>query len=159
MQAKPKLKRRARSKSRSRQSTIISSSLDAQSAGGGRLSEERIVVLFRIQDKEGRGPFRPGLSTQWADATGGKMLPPIYKELGIEPTKLRDIVPKGLHCGCACKTPTQLQDWFTRTERRRLLALGFGIVRFEPDVIIAETPNQVLFGCTEPLSTLPRISA
>lgn len=124
-----------------------------------RTNREWIVVLFRIQDKEGRGPFRPGFSTQWADATGGKMLPPIYKELGIEPTKLRDIVPKGLHCGCACKTPTQLQDWFTRTERRRLLALGFGIVRFEPDVIIAETPNQVLFGCTEPLSTLPRISA
>jgi len=64
-----------------------------------------------------------------------------------------------MHYGCGFSTLDQLQSWFTARELRKLDRLGYKMVQFEADVIIAETPSQVVFGCRLPLACLhPRIS-
>lgn len=112
-------------------------------------------MLYRLQDEDGRGPFRPGFSNVWQDATGTDF-PAIYEELGIAPQHLRKLIPAGMSAGCACRSREMLRQWFSRSEERRLKRHGFTIVAFEPDLIIAETATQVLFAMRTPLTTLAR---
>ena len=112
--------------------------------------------VFRVQDSEGRGPFRPGFTKQWIEDTGVDVgtHPPIYWELGIDPRRLGELIPEGMHAGVGCVSEQQLRSWFSRTELRRLFKFGFSVVKFVPDEIIAETPTQVLFAHRTPLSAL-----
>lgn len=61
------------------------------------------------------------------------------------------------HWGCAFSTPEGVSEWFTAKERKKLSRLGFYVAEIEADVVYAETPSQVVFGCVEPLSTAKRI--
>ncbi len=110
-------------------------------------------VLWRIQDREGRGPFKPGMSDTWLDDKGHS-LPPFYIELGIEPHEIAFMVTPGFHAGCACRSRDDLHKWFSRTERRRLKRMGYFEVSFSPDRIIVETPTQVVFENAFPLAGL-----
>ena len=53
-------------------------------------------VIFRVQDAEGRGPWKPGFSSQWMDEARPEWLPPIYDELNIHPHHLGRLVPRGM---------------------------------------------------------------
>jgi len=117
-----------------------------------------MTTLYRVQDKDGRGPFKPGFSHMWVAARGNS-LPPIYDELGISPVNLREIIPVGVHAGCACKSMDDLRKWFRRDELRRLSKFGYEIVPFSPDMVIAETDTQVLFGMRTPLCFLRSVAA
>ena len=110
-------------------------------------------MLYRVQDTGGRGPFRPGFSHVWRHAYG-ESLPAFFEELGIAPERVRTLVPDGMYAGCSCRSDSELRRWFSRTEMRRLARLGFGVVVFEPDAILAETPTQVLFAMHLPLASL-----
>jgi hypothetical protein len=120
------------------------------------------VTLWRIQDGEGRGPFKPGFSHKWIDTrrTGvAAELPPIYEALGVAPGELWRLIPERMHAGCACRSAEELAIWFSRSERRRLWRYGYRIVVFEPDLVLAEPPHQVVFAQFRPLSNLsPRDS-
>jgi len=110
--------------------------------------------IYRLQDDEGRGPFRPGFSETWLDAVRSYDLPPWFEEFGWHlVAECRD---SGLNCGTGCRTLEQLHKWFSRTERKRLHRYGYDIVTLVPDRIFAESENQVVFGCREPLAT-PKI--
>jgi len=113
-------------------------------------------TLWRMQDRDGRGPYRPGLSAKWADEFGGLLHPPFYEELGWEWWSIPYRMPRGYHCGCACRTKEQLLSWFTPSERAKLGLLGFGIVNIDADLVVAETPTQVVFGCRTPLAKAAR---
>ena len=107
-----------------------------------------------MQDKEGRGPFRPGFSQTWK-SNDGPNLPPFYVEMGwTDPKQLRDKIPPGMHAGCAVDSILGILQWFDRGERRRLYRAGYLVVVFEPDLIVAETPTQVIFANHRPLSGL-----
>ena len=110
--------------------------------------------LYRLQDADGRGPFRPGFSHLWVDENNPNNMPPIFQELGMPPHEMAKIIPPDMHCGCACKSAEELHKWFNRNERKRLSRFGSSIVEFEPDVIIADLPSQVLFGMRQPLKSL-----
>ena len=111
-------------------------------------------IIFRVQDADGRGPWKPGFSSQWMDRTRDEWLPPIYDELNIHPHHLGRLVPRGMNAGCGCRTMDGLRRWFSRAELRRLSRHGYSVVRVVPDKILAETPTQVLFGCFKPLSDI-----
>src|SRR5262245_6350137 len=57
-------------------------------AGDGtkeRMGGDAVTRVFRIQDAEGRGPFKPGFSNRWTDedfAPGMKPMPPWGDEFG-----------------------------------------------------------------------------
>lgn len=103
--------------------------------------------VFRIQDAEGRGPYRPGTSHRWADVDGPVPPPPFYEEFG---QAIFDHFKAGWANGCAFETMAQLTAWFSPTERARLAMLGYRIVRFRPDRILGASENQMVVSRQRP---------
>lgn len=102
-----------------------------------------MIKVFRIQDKEGRGPWKPGFSHKWV-----KLRPdhdnilPWYVEMGRVDLHL---LPgeQGL---CACETIKQLRRWFTKSEYKKLCRFGYNAVIIEVDTIIAKSDTQLFCG-------------
>jgi len=116
-------------------------------------------MVFRIQDSEGRGPYRPGFSNCWTDPNGPDT-PPWWVELG-KPLEeaLKGMSDPSMHYGCGFDSLAQMHSWFTARELRTLNRLDFRLIKFEPSLIVAHTPRQVVFGHRAPLATVsPRIS-
>lgn len=111
-------------------------------------------ILWRVQDIDGRGPYRPGFSRYWSSLDGPTVLP-WWTEIGLSLEQAIARIPQNMHGGSAFASLDQLAAWFTAEERERLDAFGFVIVRFRPDKIIAETPTQVVFAQNHPLAGLP----
>ena len=100
------------------------------------------MKLFRIEDRERRGPYRPGCSALWSDIEGPPPPPPWAAEFGI--CILAQVQP-GENMQCGFKTETQLRRWFTPAEIYKLQLLGYRIVEAEATRIIAESKHQVVF--------------
>lgn len=108
------------------------------------------MILYRIEDKHGRGPFRPGLSEQWRDASGHSFAPP-WVEAGITPAQFQGLFSShAVKRGVACRSRDQLYQWFSRAERRRLNRLGFREVEVKEPRILLETATQVVFEIIPP---------
>jgi hypothetical protein len=116
-----------------------------------------MTKLLRVQDLEGRGPYRPGLSKFWADPQGPALMP-WWVELGLGMYEAFARIPEGMFGGSAFRTAEQYDTWFSAAERAKLDAIGFYLVRFRPDKIVFETPTQVVFAQNYPLSGLPKAS-
>ena len=95
--------------------------------------------VYRVQHTDGRGPYRPGFSRQWAD-DDGPILPTFMQEFGDIHLKMdaRDAN------GCAFRSIEQLLAWFTPKERKSLRLLGFSVVKMKADRIIAESDHQLV---------------
>jgi len=109
--------------------------------------------VYRIQDREGRGPWRPGFSRVWCDAEYGpgvEPLPPWGVEFGLALIERRGL--PGEHYGCAVRKPQELRRWVSATERRRLAELGFNVVSVRADRVLAESRNQIVFASRTPLA-------
>jgi hypothetical protein len=107
--------------------------------------------VYRVQDHEGRGPYRPGLSVRWLDPTregkGGET-PDVFSEFGIV---WMGKILSGQAAGCAFRSLDQLTSWFSKSELRRLYRLGFSVVTFEADAILAESKHQMVIARNCPL--------
>lgn len=95
------------------------------------------MEVVRIQDKKGRGPFAPGLTSKWMETRQEReFLPPFFMEFP-------DFKPSGkYHFGCACLTTEQLKRWFNETEYQRLVKLGFQAVKMTVDEVVRKSDNQ-----------------
>jgi len=100
------------------------------------------MQIFRVQDREGRGPFKPGFSNKWLDKNKDRSKLPVCDEFTESLTGL----PKGKHFGYGCRTIDQLFSWFSLTELAKLRGFGYQVVKIRADVVIAESNTQVLFG-------------
>ena len=106
-------------------------------------------VIYRIQDKDGRGPWRPGFSRRWVETRPDHdNLPPWIVEFG--PVHLQ--VLYGCACGSGCMNLDQLRRWFTESEYRTLLKFGYRAVRMEVGRVLAKSDIQCLFERAKPLS-------
>lgn len=104
--------------------------------------------IFRVQDGEGRGPFRPGgFIRRWAEPHWLK-LPTWMEEFGPSVVELRK---PWEHIGCGVRAIEQIRNWFSPGERERLLRLGYNVVSFPIDRVLAESANQVVFARAIPL--------
>lgn len=108
--------------------------------------------VYRVQDNEGRGPFKPGFSQVWADpdwAPGMKPLPTFMEEFG------RDLIDRlgqpGEYFGSAVRAAGDICKWFSADERRRLCDLGYSVVALKISRILAESENQLVFARRTPL--------
>ena len=105
--------------------------------------------LCRVQDRDGRGPFAPGVPVLWAD--DGAVRPPAVHDLFGVGWKAE--VPPGWHVGVGVFGLEGLRVWFSGAEMDRLAGLGFrpalvgGFVR-----VLRESPDQVLFARRLPLA-------
>ncbi len=100
------------------------------------------IILYRVQDAAGRGPWRPGMGLLWIDERPDHdNLRPLFEEF---PGVLRRHVV-GMSLGCGCRTVAQLQRWFTPKEYRRLLGYGYQAVSMEVGRILGESAVQCVF--------------
>lgn len=108
--------------------------------------------VFRVQDAEGRGPWRPGFGYRWEGPYRPDLenLKPPWVEFG--PGLFAQMV-LAEHYGSGCLTQEQLRRWFTEPEYRRLIGLGFQAVELDADRIIAASKIQCFFARWKPLAT------
>lgn len=105
-------------------------------------------TVYRIQDSDGRGPWKPGFSHRWVeDREDHANLVPWYSEFG--PVHQRAII--GMALGSGCRTLNQLRRWFTASEYATLLRLGYRAVRLDAGRILAESEIQCVFERAKPL--------
>ncbi len=107
--------------------------------------------VFRVQDREGRGPFRPGFSRLWLDEDIGERaeLPSWIEEFG--PAAF-GAAPDGAHGFSAVRTLDKLRAWFSASETERLVRFGFVVVEVPDAHVICESEHQVLCWRDRPLA-------
>lgn len=115
------------------------------------------MKIIRVQDRFGRGPWRPGLSSKWVDDNRDFSLPPIFLEIPNFASICDKAHANQLHVGCAV-VAERFQDWFTKSEIKKLRGLGFRPVNATLCIILAKTPTQILIASKSPLSKLTRLS-
>jgi len=114
------------------------------------------MTVFRYQDNEGRGPFKPGMTERW-------LVDHESKPKGL----IQRIGPHGvrfaINCfvrkhaeihnlGFGCATIDGLFRWFTREERIMLHGFGYRMVAMQVDGIVAENDDEIIFARRMPLS-------
>ena len=110
--------------------------------------------LFRVQDQDGRGPFKPGFSHNWViDREDNINLIPYMMEFDEDKMKLiNEHIRNGLHLGCGCRTIEKLRRWFTKKEYATLIKYGYKAVAIKYDTIIAESETQCVFSNKDTLN-------
>jgi hypothetical protein len=110
-----------------------------------------VTRVYRVQDTEGRGPFRPGFSHWWVEERPDHdNLVPWMQQFGHDAIS-RTGWPFGKHFGCACSTLDQLRRWFTESEYATLQRFGFQAVSMEVACVLRESEIQLLFQRAKPL--------
>lgn len=106
------------------------------------------LTIFRVQDKDGRGPWKPGFSHKWVkDRDDHDNLVPWLYEFG----RVDRTANYGMAIGCGCLTLEQLRRWFTPTEYETLRRFGYRAVKMEAGRILAESDIQCVFERAKPL--------
>lgn len=106
-------------------------------------------TIFRVQDADGRGPFKPGFSFSWViDRDDHDILVPWYVELG----PVHQTAIAGMYLGAGCRTLDQLRRWFIKPEYKKLLKFGYMAVAMEIGRILGESEVQLVFERSIPLN-------
>ena len=109
------------------------------------------TVVYRVQDSDGRGPWKPGFSNSWVadreDESEFDYLKPIF----VEFPKFNSMLRPGYHVGVGCTSLEQLRRWITRSEYETLRKYGYRCVAILADRIVAESDIQCVFERSKPL--------
>lgn len=114
-------------------------------------------MRYRIQDAEGRGPWRPGFSHRWIDPMKDDSLcPPMMMEF---PDWRKRVArhPWAVHIGCCVDGMAGVHRWFTPSELARLQGLGFYLVDATGLTPLIIGRSQIIGGSRFPLAYLPRV--
>jgi len=107
-------------------------------------------LIYRVQDADGRGPWRPGFSHKWTedrtDAEYAALLPWPIEFPGL-------VFGYGYH-GCGCQSLAQLRRWIRQSEYATLQRYGYRAVAIEVDRILARSAVQCVFERRKPLNQL-----
>lgn len=110
-----------------------------------------MITIYRVQDRSGRGPWRPGFSSIWieGDADAGHLTETIFDLVPLDTLRR---LPRSHVYGCGCRSLPTLLEWFTPAERIRLDVFGFVPVRMTVDLVLAESAKQLFFARCRPLA-------
>lgn len=116
-------------------------------------------MLYRIQDRDGRGPWRPGFSIKWIDPEkDDRLCPPIQVEFPDWQSAIRKASLRGLHhFGCCVEGVRGLHQWFTPAELDRLRGFGFTLVDASALKPVCRGRYQIIGASRLPLSFLPAV--
>ena len=114
-------------------------------------------TIFRIQDSDGRGPYRPNLTKTWCEYHRMDSKPGIFEEFGqgLVHILARHLLQNHGVFGCGFSSIESLQHWFTEGERKSLGRVGFELVVIIPDKVFAKSDKQVVFWCRKSLCDAP----
>lgn len=106
------------------------------------------AIVYRVQDSEGRGPWRPGFSHVWIEPRDDhKFLVSCLEQFDIKQ------LPTNRHIGCGCLTKDQLRRWFTESEYMKLRLFGYSAVEMGVDEVVFRSSIQCMFERKKPLAT------
>lgn len=121
-----------------------------KAAVGGSSPASGSPVVFRVQDRDGRGPWKPGFSERWVEDRTDEE----FAALGPWPLDvmlaLREMAGRR-HMGYACQTLDQLRQWFRPGEYKTLLRYGYVAVKMPVDEVLAASDVQCFFVRSKPL--------
>lgn len=104
------------------------------------------TTIYRIQDAEGRGPWKPGFSHRWVQYREDlHNLVPWFLEFDESMILALVIHSRGCAFGSGCRTKEQLRRWFTEREYSTLLEFGYRSVKMGANLILAESEIQLVF--------------
>jgi hypothetical protein len=106
-------------------------------------------IVYRVQDRDGRGPWKPGFSMVWVeDREDLQRLLPWYEEFG----RVDHLGIYGMVMGSACRTLQQLRRWFTPKEYATLRRHGYRAVKLKVGRLLASSDVQCVFERAKPLN-------
>lgn len=108
-------------------------------------------VVYRIQDWQGRGPWKPGFSVRWSDSKYPEeysRLPTWMDEFG----RVDKLVLPQEWSGTACSSVEQARLWFTPAEYSRLIYFKYKFVSMLVDRVLAMSDVQLYFARSKPLN-------
>lgn len=110
-----------------------------------------MIPVYRMQDDEGRGPFRPGFSHRWVEPRPDRdRLRPFMEVWG--PQAALERANAGFYVGCACLTIEQLRRWFTAGEYITLRGWGYRAVLLTVDELLHSDDIQSVVVRARPFS-------
>ena len=110
-----------------------------------------MALVCRIQDADGRGPYKPGFSHVWSEREYGP--DPVFIAFPGIMTRAQKIVnDRGGAVGCAFRTLNQASEWFSPSEVLTLAKHGYSLCWIEPDEILAENDDQLVIWTALPLA-------
>ena len=119
-----------------------------------RLRMNEMQRIFRVQDRKGIGPYKPGFTVTWYDEDCRALQrPAFYTEFGTAIVgKIHLHSLNKFQCGCGFRTLEQLHAWFSNSELDKLFYFGYSIVTMVPDAILAESEKQLVFARKTPFT-------
>lgn len=115
------------------------------------------MTIFRYQDDEGRGPFRPGMTERWLVDHESKPVG-LINERGIDRVRHHVAAFSAMHPGVdfhygfGCASLNGLFRWFTSEERQKIAALGYHLVAMIADRAVCGNRSEILFARRRPLN-------
>lgn len=106
------------------------------------------MIVYRVQDINGRGPWKPGFSQLWVEPSKDhdKLIPWFHEFERID----FQLLPKE-SAGYGCLSLEQLRRWFTELEYQKLVEYGYQAVKIKAAKILASSPLQCVFTRLQPL--------
>lgn len=110
-----------------------------------------MTIIYRIQDTDGRGPWKPGFGDKWViNRNDHENLLPIMQEFDLR--QLKFYIKMGFHVGCGCPSLSLLKRWIIAEEYVTLKSYGYRAVSLKVDHVIEESKTQLIFARSIPIS-------
>jgi hypothetical protein len=109
-----------------------------------------MTTVYRIQDVEGRGPWKPGFSHKWAADRSPKDYARLMfseKQFGA----LQRLGIYGMARGFGCISLDDLRLWFIPEEYKTLVGFGYSAVKIHDADVLASLKVQCFFQRALPL--------
>jgi hypothetical protein len=98
------------------------------------------TTVYRIQDAQGRGPFKPGFSNKWLDQNRS-----YYPDAPIsELIRIKRSADPELHLAFACLSVDDVKKWVSESEMAILKKHGYNVVSMEADKIWPLTDQAIV---------------
>lgn len=107
----------------------------------GPISSPMPNYIYRIQDAQGRGPYKPGETELWKDEDRDHPAAPSVNQM----LAMRRRAPKGHYMGFGFESMDQLRAWFSEGEIARLYYRGYSIVKMGVTGFLMRESTQCAF--------------
>lgn len=114
------------------------------------------IKLIRMQDSDGRGPWKPNFSHKWISDSNQRLGPPVFEDFPNFDKIVRKAHNQGKHIGCAVRAD-KTKDWFLPDEIEVLRGYGYKFVDCSQCEVLAESEWQVIVASHIPFKLLPAI--
>lgn len=107
--------------------------------------------VYRVQDKDGRGPWKPGFSSKWVEDREESEYAALAPGLHQFPKLNHMTLDSRCYYGFGCESLEQSQRWIRKSEYETLLTHGYRACKLRVDRVLFRSDVQVVFERSNPL--------